>query len=448
MGDAVAMPESTIRRRMLVGAGLAVTGSGLLGLGLAGAVGNAAALVGAGVFGILMGVTLMAPVLDRPLLAVLARGYRALFGSVGTLAGANVRRNPRRTAATASALMIGLTLVTTMSVLGSSVNASIAKAVDEQFTTDYLLSNPIGLSFSPSIAAQARQLDGVGPVAEMQWVPAEVDGSTDMVTVTDGIEVTTIFDLKPVTGVVTPGSGEVVVSRSYARSHHVGVDDSLVLSFPTGPRRLRVAGVFENSQVVTGIVAPFSLIDEARLPRFDNAVAVDAADGASTAALGRALDRLVRDVPTVNVQDKTEFSKTQRASVDQLLYLIYALLGLAIVIAVLGIVNTLALSVIERTREVGLLRAVGVGRRQLRRMVRLEAIAIAIVGASLGIVLGILFGFVLQRSVADQGVTVFALPLVRLLVFVVLAGVVGVLAAVLPARRAARLNVLRAIGTE
>jgi putative ABC transport system permease protein len=447
MYDEVALPETSIRRRTVVGGVLGLTGAGLLALGLADLVGNAPGLIGAGVLAILMGVTLAGPVVDRPLLALLGRGYRVAFGAIGTLAGENVRRNPRRTAATASALMIGLTLVTTMSVLGASVNASIDKTVDEQFSTDYLLSNPIGLSFSPSIAQQARQLEGVGPVAEMQRVPAEVDGSSDMVTVADAVEVAAIFDLRPIAGVITPGTSEVAVSKSYGRRHDVGVDDTLVLGFPTGPRRVRVVGVFEDSQVVTGIVAPFSLVREARLPRFDNAVAVDAVDGASVAALGRQLDRLVRDVPTVNVQTKEEFSQTQRASVDQLLYLIYALLALAIIIAVLGIVNTLALSVIERTREVGLLRAVGVSRRQLRRMVRLEAMAIAVVGACFGVALGIVFGAALQRSVADQGVEVLAVPVVRLAVLIVVAGFVGVLAAALPARRAARLNVLRAIST-
>jgi putative ABC transport system permease protein len=150
----------------------------------------------------------------------------------------------------------------------------------------------------------------------------------------------------------------------------------------------------------------------------------------------------------VTVQSQQEFSDAQRAGVDQLLYLIYALLGLAIIIAVLGIINTLALSVIERTREVGLLRAVGLSRRQLRRMVRLESIAIAVLGAVLGVVMGLVFGVVLQRAVADQGITELAVPGLQLVVFIVLAAVVGVLAAVLPARRAAKLNVLRAITTE
>jgi putative ABC transport system permease protein len=195
-------------------------------------------------------------------------------------------------------------------------------------------------------------------------------------------------------------------------------------------------------------LVPFSTVERARLPRFDSSVAVNADSPADVAAVGNRLDALTQDVPTVTVQSQQEFSDAQRAGVDQLLYLIYALLGLAIIIAVLGIINTLALSVIERTREVGLLRAVGLSRRQLRRMVRLESIAIAVLGAVLGVVMGLVFGVVLQRAVADQGITELAVPGLQLVVFIVLAAVVGVLAAVLPARRAAKLNVLRAITTE
>jgi putative ABC transport system permease protein len=193
---------------------------------------------------------------------------------------------------------------------------------------------------------------------------------------------------------------------------------------------------------------PLSTLEAAQIPRQDSVVSVNAAEGTSPDELGTALDDVVADLPIVTVQNQEDFTEAQRASVNTLLYLIYALLGLAIVIAVLGIVNTLALSVIERTREVGLLRAVGLSRRQLRRMVRLEAIAIAVLGAVLGIVMGLVFGVVLQQALADQGITDLAVPVWQLVLFVVVAAVVGVLAAVLPARRAAKLDVLRAITTE
>jgi putative ABC transport system permease protein len=180
----------------------------------------------------------------------------------------------------------------------------------------------------------------------------------------------------------------------------------------------------------------------------DSIVYVKRAADADPAAVQADIAGVLADLPTVTVKDQDAFAADQRAPVDQLLAIIYALLGLAVIIAVLGIVNTLALSVIERTREVGLLRAVGMSRRQLRSMIRLESVAISVLGAVLGIGLGLIFGISLQQAIADQGISVLSVPTVQLLIFVVLAGVVGVLAAVWPARRAARMDVLRAIMAE
>ena len=180
----------------------------------------------------------------------------------------------------------------------------------------------------------------------------------------------------------------------------------------------------------------------------DTLLFVNKEPGADATQVRRDVKKVVKDLPTVTVQDPAEFAQSQKDQIDFLLNFIYGLLGLAVVIALLGIVNTLALSVIERTREIGLLRAVGVSRRQLRRMVRLEAVVVAVLGAVLGIGMGLVFGIALQRAIADQGVDVLAVPWVQLALFVVFAAVAGVLAAVLPARRAARLDVLNAIGAE
>lgn len=448
MRDDVALPESSIHRRMLVGGALAAVGVVAMVVGLRGSGGSAAAYIGGGAFGILIGVALMSPVLGRPVLLALGAVYRRMFKTVGVLATENSLRNPRRTAATASALMIGLTLVTTMSVLGSSVNASIDAGVKEQFTTDFLLTNQIGLDFSPTIAADARKLDGVGEVASMQSLPTRIDGDTRYVTMADGAQIARMYDLTTKAGTLDVGTGQIAISEEAAKDDGLKLGDTVTLTFPTGEQSATIAGIYGKSDVITRFLAPFSLGEAAAVPRFDNAVAVNAADQDSVKQVDRELRALVKDIPTVSVQTQEEFSEAQRASVDQLLFLIYALLGLAIVIAVLGIVNTLALSVIERTREVGLLRAVGLSRRQLRRMVRLESIAIALLGAVLGVVMGLAFGVALQHAVADEGVDVLSIPTTRLAIFVVLSALVGILAAVFPARRAARLNVLRAITTE
>lgn len=184
------------------------------------------------------------------------------------------------------------------------------------------------------------------------------------------------------------------------------------------------------------------------LEPLDSILFITKQPGAADADLRAAVEKITSEIPTVTLKNPQEFAAEQKEQINLFLYLIYALLGLAVIIAVLGIVNTLALSVIERTREVGLLRAVGLSRRQLRRMVRLESVAVAVLGAVLGVLMGIAFGVALQRAIADQGIDVLSIPWLRLAVFVVLAALVGVLAAVLPARRAARLNVLRAITTE
>ena len=448
MRDDIALPESSIRRRMILGVALAVIGAGVMVVGLAGDVGKSALWVGLGILGILLGVSAMSPVLGRPVLHALGAVYRRLFGTVGILATQNALRNPRRTAATASALMIGLALVSTMSVLGASINKSIDVGVKKEFTSDFLVSNAIGAPFSTKVADDIRAIDQVGEVAQLQVAPFDVGDSGVFGTAIDTATFNAIFTLDYLSGSKDLAAGQVSFSEAEADNLLVKVGDTVTLSFPAGNQQATVAGIFERSNVVGDAIIPFSTVTAADIRRTDSSIGINAADENDRALIGQKLEDTVKDNPTVTVQNQEDFADAQRAQVNQLLYLIYALLGLAIVIAVLGIVNTLALSVIERTREVGLLRAVGLSRKQLRRMVRLEAIAIAVLGAILGVVMGIGFGVVLQRAVADQGITDLGIPWVRLAVFVVIAGVVGVLAAVLPARRAAKLNVLDAISTE
>jgi len=448
MRDDIALPESSLRRRMIVGAVLTLLGAGMMAAGLLGEGNTGASMVGVGVLGMLIGVALMSPVLGRPVLQGLGAAYQAGFGTVGILARENALRNPRRTAATASALMIGLALVTTMSVLGSSINKSIEVAVQEEFTTDFLVSSPTFLAFSTGIAERIRDVDGVGEVVQQQNIAAEIDGDSSFVTAADGGAVADVFDIALITGTLDAGRGDIALSEPTADSLGVGVGDTVTLTFPAADSRAEVVGMYERSNVVADALVPFSTLESVQIPRQDSVVSVNAAAGTAPDELATDLEEVVADLPIVTVQNQEDFTEAQRSSVNTLLYLIYALLGLAIVIAVLGIVNTLALSVIERTREVGLLRAVGLSRRQLRRMVRLEAIAIAVLGAVLGIAMGLIFGVVLQQALAEQGITDLAVPVWQLVAFVVVAAVVGVLAAVLPARRAARLDILRAITTQ
>ncbi len=442
MRDDVALPESSVRRRAVVAVALAAVGAGLLvwGLGIGGS--DVTLKVGLGVLAILLAVALASPVLVVPVLAVLGRGYRRVFGTVGTLAWQNARRNPRRTAATASALMIGLALVTTMSVIGASVNASIDAVVEEDFPSDFIVSNAVGAPFSPAVAEAVADVEGVAEVAALRSLPPGEDGLR--LSATDLGSFGSVFAPEYLDGGAPTADDEAALDAESADEEGVAVGDTL----PVGGVELTVVGLYDSSEALPDGIVSSSVADGLDVARVDSLVAVAETDDADHAAVTAALEDAVADVPTVTVQDQEQFADTQREQVDQLLLLIYALLGLALVIAVLGIVNTLALSVMERTREVGLLRAVGLSRRQLRRMVRLEAVAIAVLGALLGIASGVGFGVVLQRAVAEEGVSELAIPGGQLVLYVVVAAVVGVLAAVLPARRAARMDVLRAIATD
>jgi putative ABC transport system permease protein len=241
----------------------------------------------------------------------------------------------------------------------------------------------------------------------------------------------------------------ILVDTTTAKSHNYSVGDTIDLKMQAGTEKLTVAGVFTASAAVpTNYLVSFNTLVKGGIKPLDSAVFITDQPGADTTQIRAEIDSIIKDNPTVTLKDQQEFADEQASQINQFLYIIYALLGLAIIIAVLGIVNTLALSVIERTREVGLLRAVGLSRRQLRRMIRLESVAIAVLGAVLGMVMGIAFGIALQRAIADEGIDVLSVPWLQLVIFVLLSAVIGVLAAVLPARRAAKLNVLDAITTE
>lgn len=446
--DDIALPESSIRRRSIVGAIVVVVGAGLMAVGLAGEGGTGAALVGIGILCVLLGVAALSPVVGRPVLHALGRIFRP-FGMVGRLATQNSLRNPRRTAATASALMIGLALVATMSVLGSSANASIDKMVEENLAADYVVSNAIGAPFSPGIAEQAAQVDGVEAVASYRGQPVDVDDQEIWGGATDPEAFTQMIDSTVTAGSLDDLSGSTVaMDIGTAEDLGLSVGDQVDLEFPGSDQQVELVATYDDNPAMGQYVVPISVFDAAQVRPADSYVYIIREDGASETQVRADLEKLVEDVPTVSLKDQEEFADEFKANINQLLFLIYALLGLAIVIAVLGIINTLALSVIERTREVGLLRAVGMSRRQLRRMVRLEAIAIAVLGAVLGVMMGVVFGVTLQRAIADEGLDVLSVPYLNLSVFVLIAALVGVLAALLPARRAARLDILQAITTE
>lgn len=450
MRDEVALPEASLRRRLLLGAALVVGGIALMVVGFLGEGGRGLLLIGVGMLLILIGVALMSPVLGRPVVQVLGAAYKRLFGMVGVLASQNALRNPRRTAATASALMIGLTLVALMSILGQSTKASTDKAVAETLTADFVVSNAIGQPFSPAIADQIETIEGVATVARFRQALGEVDGHQAFLGAADPVALGKALQIDMAGGLMSDLANSVIlVEEGTAKSQGYSIGDTVKLKLQGGVQSLTVGGILAASAAVpANYLVSLDTLVQGGLQPVDALLFITKEPGADSTAIHEQIDAVLKDLPTVTVKDQQEFAEEQSAQIDTLLYIIYALLGLAVIIAVVGIVNTLALSVIERTREVGLLRAVGLSRRQLRRMVRLESVAIAVLGAVLGVVMGVAFGVALQRAIADQGIDVLSIPVLQLAMFVVLAAVVGVLAAVLPARRAARLNVLDAITTE
>jgi putative ABC transport system permease protein len=407
-------------------------------------------VLGAGAFGVLVGTALLSPVLGRPVLAGLGWVYRRGFGAVGLMAEQNTLRNPRRTAATASALMIGVSLVTMMAVLGASAKASLDKTLAEDIIADYVVSNPLGQPFSGTVANDIEQVPGVADVARVRAALLQVDGDRDFATAVDPAAITAVARPEVSTGSLADlDATSAAVSTGFAQDNGLGVGSTITIGYAGEETQVDVVATYvADSVLASDVTMSLDGFDAIGVPPTDRTVYVVAQPAADRAALAAGLDAVVADLPTVSVNDQAAFAAEQRQPIDRLLFIVYALLGLAVVIAVLGIVNTLALSVIERIREIGLLRAVGLSRRQLRTMLRLESVAIALLGAVLGVVVGLAFALALQRSLADDGLDVLAIPGGQLVGFVVVAGLVGVLAALWPGRRAARLDVLRAISTE
>jgi putative ABC transport system permease protein len=445
LGDVVALPESSIRWRFALGTVLAAAGAGATLAGLFATVPHAGYWVGGGILGVLLGVTAAAPILCRPLLFAARWAYARVFRAVGNLAGQNALRNPRRTTATASALMIGLALACTMSIIGASAKASVDRTIEENFIGSYVVGSAFGQPFSPQVAEKIAGVPGVTEVVRQRFAFIEADGDRSSVT---GVVPSQLgaFGLKLTSGTQALDGRTVLVNATYASDHHLAVGSRVTLGkLPVGERAFRVGGVYENTPLVFDFVTSTRNLTQAGFADSDNFLIVFTSPHAGD--LLRSLQQKVENLPVVTVQDEQQFADQQRAPIDQLVLMVDALLGLALVIAVLGIVNTLALSIIERTREIGLLRAIGLGRGQLRLMVTLESVVMALLGAVLGVALGVCFGMAMMYAVRDQGLNVIAIPWTQLVVFLGLAVVIGVLAAVLPARRAAGLDVLTAIST-
>ncbi|MEV6804365.1 FtsX-like permease family protein [Streptomyces sp. NPDC051132] len=409
------------------------TGQGVLGLG--------AVLL-------IIGVFVLTPLLSRPLIAAAAPVLRA-FGVAGKLARRNSVRNPRRTAATASALMIGLTLITGMTVMAGSLQTSIDKMASSAIRADYVVSMANRGPLSPDVARKLAAADGVTASSPLRNGESRIDGGTEYLTGVDGAAIGELTDLEVTDGSFTVGGPRTVVDRDLAEEHGWRAGSRFTAHFEDGTaRRLTVAGVYEGNDLLHGIIVDDEVLTPHLTDPADMQVMVKTADGASDTAKDT-LQKVLGDNPAIRVQDKRDISQEIAKSFTLMLNMVYGLLGMAVIVAVLGVVNTLAMSVFERAQEIGMLRAIGLDRGAVKRMVRLESLVISLFGGVLGIGLGVFFGWAAGQVLATKMPTYeLVLPWGRMAVFLLLAGAVGVLAALWPARRAARLNVLTAIKAE
>ncbi|MFH8410767.1 ABC transporter permease [Streptomyces sp. NPDC018019] len=449
-----------LRVRAVTGSLVGAAGAAaLVGCALSARTAVAGTLLALGVLLTLVAMVIVGPLLVRPVIRLLGRGLEPAFGAVGRMSRRNALRNPRRTGATASALMVGLALVAGLAVAGASAAASVTRQIDRMLGADFVIQNASFAPFSGEIAERPRATPGAGTVVRQRIVPLRLN-------LPDGRSVTTVAgafdrDLDSVGNVsYTAGGtaaalapGRVAVQRKFAQEHGLRVGGRLDAVLPSGrPARFTVGALTADSgsgpSAQGGVFMGMATLEK-YVPRGqDSVVYVNAAHGTDPQRLRAGLERALAPFPQVRVNDRADYKELVSGQIQGLLNLLYGLLGLAIVIAVLGVVNTLALAVVERTREIGLLRAVGLSRKQLRRMIRLESVVIALFGAILGLGLGLVWGAATQRVLALEGLTAFAVPWSTVAAVVVGSVVVGLLAALLPALRASRLNVLAAIAHE
>ncbi len=457
MRDEVTVHERSLHRRGWAGLVLVAAGAAaVLAAVLRPAADRAGLLVGLGAAAVVVGVLVVGPVLVPWVVRWLSAPAVAWWRPVGRLARGNVVRNPRRAASTAGALTIGMALVGAAAVLAASTSASVRHVVVSEMHADYILRTDMPNTVAPEVVDQVKALPDVASVYGLPWASATVAAhgttSTQGVVAIDPAMLGSVLTPETLQGPVADAlaRGEAVLDTDFATGHGLAIGDRIGVTGPAGERTLTVGGLYHSVAVNAAVVASPATLD-ALVPveqQTDTTVTVVAAPGTDLTALRTQLAGIVKPYYVVSVMTSGEFVAGLAAQVNQVLAVLYALLGLSIVIAVLGIVNTLALSVIERTREIGLLRAVGLGRLQLAGTITTESVLTAVCGTVVGLGTGVALAASLPRVFHDQGLSQLAVPVASLLGMLVLAVLVGVAAAVWPAIRAARLPVLDAISQE
>jgi len=454
----IAGSEPLRRRRVVAAALLGLAGIAVMLYALFGDVGSdsaTASAIGFGAVLLMFGFALIAASLVRPMARAIGKPLERVQGLTGRLARENAQRVPQRTATTASALMIGVALVVFVAIFAAGARATVDQTIDNQVRAAGIVTHQNGFNPLPDAVVDAlRGVDGVAAVSPVRIEPAKLvsDGKTVQVGGIDPATAGEALSLQWADGsneaLSQLGDGEVIVNQDFADAHDLKVGDELALVTPRGKKvSYRVSAVYDADSLLGQLtVTDASLVRDFESKDIFYAFVISE-PGTDAVALKAAEDQALKGFPTAKPQTIQDFKNEQYEGINGAVTLIYLLLALSVIVALLGVVNTLALSVHERTRELGMLRAVGMSRRQVRQMIRGESVITAGIGAVLGIVLGTLFALIVSRPLADSGF-VFTIPIVALIVVFVVAAIAGVVAAIQPARRAAKVDVLRAVTTE
>ena len=442
----------TVTSLVVLAIAIAMVSLGALGSGIA--TGPRLLLLGLGVLLLFFGVSMNAPKVVRPLAAVLGAPARSIGGAPGILARDNATRNPARTASTASALMSGRALVTFVAIFGAGIRSSFEDAVNELFIGDYAVTSTN--TFTPIEAAAGQALVGKPGIEDVSAIRAGsaryLGSNNDLTAVQPNLNKTVFMKWTQGSDAVPGelGNNGFFASKNYVEDHHLSLGSPVALQFPSGQKAtVELKGVWDEPKggsPFAHITISTTLFDKFTPRPRDEMVLANTPGGVSDANTAN-LEHAVKGFADAKVQTRDEFKSNFEAPINKLLNLLYALLALSVIVSLVGIINTLVLTVFERTREIGMLRAVGMTRRQVRMMIRYESIVTALMGAVLGMVVGIFLALLVTHALSSSGI-VFAVPWIQIVYFVIAAILVGILAAVIPARRASRLNVLQALQYE
>jgi putative ABC transport system permease protein len=433
-------------------AGAIVTLLGLLSLlnGLFGGGNNAGAAVGLGALLIFVGVTILSPLFARPAARFIGSPLPRAVGITGQLARENAMRNPKRTAATAAALMIGVGLVGFVTIFAASAKASVDHIIDTSFRADYIVNTSgFGSTLPPQIETDLAKVPGVKISTGLKVGSVKIGTSVHQIEGIDPTVIDQLFEVGVTSGSLQDlGDDGIAVYKNTAKSKHLVLGSKIAVQFAnTGTKNLTVRAIYKE-QALAGLYVISLATYRANFDNLTDALIMVKAEPGQADKVRASVERILKRYPQGKLQDQAQFKADQAKQFGQIVNLIYALLLMAIIIAVFGIAITLALSIFERTREIGLLRAVGMSSGQVWVTVEWEAVIIALFGTLLGLLIAVFFGWALVQALNDQGITRFSVPPLRLFVIVVIGACFGMLAALYPGWRASRMNVLEAIATE